>query len=136
MREFWKRLFQRKPSVLRDLLPEKFYDYIEQSHVHLGYEAVLLRLPNGHLIQISYRLASPSHSPFTVTLGNWKYKKFPKPTTCALESHFDDTLELSALECVAFLHQIEALPCKDSGANYIPAEMLKGNGFEKLAKIS
>ncbi|QGG46396.1 hypothetical protein [Heliorestis convoluta] len=130
MREYWKRLFQKKPSVLRDLLPEKFYDYIEQNHVHLGYETFVLRFPNGHLIQVNYRLTSPDQSPFTVTLGSWRYKKFPKPTTCAFESHFKEstTLELSAAEWVALLDQMEALPVKDG--------VVSSSSRERLAKIS
>ncbi|MZP29770.1 hypothetical protein GTO91_08635 [Heliobacterium undosum] len=111
MREFWKRLFQSKPSVLRDLLPEQFYDYIEQNHVHPCYETVELRLPNGHLVHVTYRMGS-QHSPFSVTLGSWKYKEFPKPDLSAIEMRLEErnSLRLSADEWVELLHRVQAMP--------------------------
>ncbi|MTV49276.1 hypothetical protein GJ688_09825 [Heliobacillus mobilis] len=112
MREFWKRLFHSKPSVLRDLLPETYYEYIEQSHIYPNYETVYLRLPNGHLVHISHHIGPSSDRPFTVTIGSWRYKKYPKPAASAIQTELEDkySLNLSADEWVELLHLIYSLP--------------------------
>ncbi|MBM7865663.1 hypothetical protein GTO89_02550 [Heliobacterium gestii] len=116
MREFWKRLFRSKPSVLRDLLPEQFYDYIEQNHVHPGYETVELRLPNGHLVQVTYRMGIAENASFSVTLGSWRYKAFPQPVASAIETQMEakNSLYLSAVEWVELLRQVAAMPGREN----------------------
>ncbi|MTV48554.1 hypothetical protein GJ688_06105 [Heliobacillus mobilis] len=120
MVEFWKRLCREKPSVLRDMLPERYYGYIEQNHVYPCYEAVFLRFPNGYLAHVTFHIESSSDHAFTMELGTWIYNehfffstRFPRPAVDAVGHHFNETgnaLNLKKPDCQKLLYIIESLP--------------------------